>query len=44
MRTNTEPRSQDLPWQCRGRCRRCLAKISGRRRVNRCLCGGSVAY
>jgi len=44
MRTTNERKRTERAWQCRGRCRQCLQKISGRRRVGRCLCGGAVDY
>ena len=37
-------RSDRATWQARGRCLDCRTKITGCRRVRRCLCGGKVRY
>ncbi len=41
----TPPARTDLrPWQCKGRCTDCGAKVAGWRRMKACVCGGRVSY
>lgn len=51
MRTNNHqgiptgmPHTDLRPWQCKGRCTYCGAKVAGWRRLKACVCGGRVSY